>query len=299
MFKLTFVKDLERGTSEVVIPDTPPTKHSPMAVQRPDAARVTTVRGLSFHHPPSKAAKKRTSRRIQFSLWFNTYRKKSPYLTPSARLANFVGIMAANRPPTKSLSFSDGPLVWIDCEMTGLSPATDKILEIAVLITNGDLDLVDDGIEFVVNTDKHSLDKHVFLSASSSCRSDPTRSMNEWCVKQHGSTGLTQACLDSPHSHAHVESEVLKYIQSHIPGRGVGILAGNSVHADRSFLSAHMPSITDWLHYRIVDVSTIKELHRRWYPQKQFPKSESNHRALDDIRGSVRELKWYRDNIFV
>ncbi|KAJ6495760.1 ribonuclease H-like domain-containing protein [Mycena vitilis] len=183
----------------------------------------------------------------------------------------------------RQLSYGDGPMVWVDCEMTGLDPDNDKILEIAVLITNGDLELVDEGIEFIVRTEKATLD-----------------AMNEWCTKQHGQSGLTQACLDSPHSHEQVSKAVLEYIKKWVPQRRVGILAGNSVHADRAFLVKHMPEITEWLHYRIIDVSSVKELSRRWYPQLGIPKlAESNHRALDDIRGSIKELEWYRRNIFM
>ncbi|KAJ7039068.1 ribonuclease H-like domain-containing protein [Mycena alexandri] len=187
--------------------------------------------------------------------------------------------MTSSRP----LSYGDGPMIWVDCEMTGLDPDKDKILEIAVLITNGNLELVDEGIEFIIRTDKKALD-----------------GMDEWCTKQHGQSGLTQACLDSPHSHEAVSKAVVEYIKKWVPQRRVGILAGNSVHADRMFLAKHMPEITEWLHYRIIDVSSVKELSRRWYPQLGIPKlAESNHRALDDIRGSIRELEWYRRNIFI
>ncbi|KAJ7287244.1 ribonuclease H-like protein [Mycena rebaudengoi] len=183
----------------------------------------------------------------------------------------------------RPLSFGDGPLIWVDCEMTGLDPDKDKILEIAVLITNGNLELVDEGIEYIIRTDKASLD-----------------GMDEWCTKQHGQSGLTLACLKSPHSHEAVSKAVLEYIKKWVPSRRTGVLAGNSVHADRAFLAKHMPDITDWLHYRIVDVSSVKELSRRWYPQLGIPKlSESNHRALDDIRGSIKELEWYRRHIFI
>ncbi|PCH35639.1 ribonuclease H-like protein [Wolfiporia cocos MD-104 SS10] len=183
----------------------------------------------------------------------------------------------------KPLDFESGPLVWIDCEMTGLIPRKDKLIEIAVLITDGNLELVDEGIEFVIHADKKLLD-----------------GMDEWCTKQHGQSGLTQACLDSPYSTEYVAQEVLKYIKKWIPTQRIGVLAGNSVHFDRVFLAEEMPEVTDWLHYRIVDVSTIKELSRRWYPSLRMPRTgESSHRALDDIRGSIRELKWYRDHIFV
>ncbi|GLB37755.1 putative ribonuclease H-like protein [Lyophyllum shimeji] len=184
---------------------------------------------------------------------------------------------------SKPLDFNAGPLVWVDCEMTGLDPRTDKILEIAVLITNGNLELVDEGLQFVIRTDKAILDR-----------------MGEWCTKQHGQSGLTQACLNSPYSREYVSNAVLAYIKKWIPEQRVGVLAGNSVHADRSFLAVEMPEVIDWLHYRIVDVSSIKELSRRWYPQLPVPRlSENTHRALDDIRGSIKELQWYRDNIFV
>ncbi|KAJ6589809.1 ribonuclease H-like domain-containing protein [Mycena vulgaris] len=183
----------------------------------------------------------------------------------------------------RQLSYGDGPMVWIDCEMTGLNPDKDKILEIAVLITNGNLDLVDEGIEFIIRTEKASLD-----------------GMDDWCTKQHGQSGLTQACLTSTHSHEEVSEAVLNYIKKWVPQRRTGILAGNSVHADRSFLVKHMPEVMEWLHYRIIDVSSVKELSRRWYPQLGIPKlAESNHRALDDIRGSIKELQWYRRNIFI
>lgn len=189
--------------------------------------------------------------------------------------------MSSYRP---ALRFEDGPLVWIDCEMTGLDPQKHKIIEIAVIITNGNLEPVDQGVNYVIKTDKKDLDM-----------------MDAWCVNQHGSSGLTKACLESPHSHEFVNSSVLAYIKRWIPAPRVGVLAGNSVHADKAFLKVHSPAIIDWLHYRIVDVSSIKELTRRWYPSalSDSRKEICSHRALDDIKGSIRELKWYRDNIFV
>ncbi|KAJ6520744.1 oligoribonuclease [Mycena capillaripes] len=191
----------------------------------------------------------------------------------------------------KQLSYGDGPMVWVDCEMTGLDPDKDQILEIAVSAFFRSSMLVfyttiDDGIEYIIRTEKATLD-----------------AMNEWCTKQHGQSGLTQACLDSPHSHEEVSKAVLEYIKKWVPQRRVGILAGNSVHADRTFLAKHMPEITEWLHYRSLSlshVSSVKELSRRWYPHLGIPKlAESNHRALDDIRGSIKELEWYRRNIFM
>lgn len=191
--------------------------------------------------------------------------------------------MAAAR---ASLTAEDGPLVWIDCEMTGLDPQTDQLLEIAVIITDGQLNPVDEGIEYVISTPKDVLD-----------------SMNPWCVDMHGRTGLTAACLAEPPEHdvAWVEQRVLQYIKRWVPGQRVGVLAGNSVHADRSFLAIGMKQVTDHLHYRIVDVSSIKELTKRWLPKLVMQKNsgESKHRALDDIQWSIKELKYYKENVFL
>jgi len=144
---------------------------------------------------------------------------------------------------------------------------------------------VDEGIEYVIKAEK-----------------DVLEGMNEWCVKQHGQSGLTDACLKSTHTTTSVSHAVLQYIKKWIPEQSIGVLAGNSVHADRAFLVEEMPEVVDWLHYRIVDVSTIKELCRRWSPSRLPPKEEFvdvQHRALDDIRGSLKELQWYRTHFFV
>ncbi|KAF5380556.1 hypothetical protein D9615_004707 [Tricholomella constricta] len=157
----------------------------------------------------------------------NCRRLRTPVIYPGTRTYRIRRSMA------KPLDFNAGPLIWVDCEMTGLDPRTDKILEIAVLITNGDLEIVDKGLEFVIRTDKAVLDR-----------------MGEWCTKQHGQSGLTQACLTSPHSLEEVSKSVLAYIKKWIPQQRTGVLAGNSVHADRSFLVEAMPEVIDWLHYR-------------------------------------------------
>ncbi|KAG8717414.1 hypothetical protein FRC09_014311 [Ceratobasidium sp. 395] len=139
--------------------------------------------------------------------------------------------------------------------------------------------------------------------------------MGEWCVAQHGKSGLTSQAINSPHTPEEVAARVLTYIKRWVPEPRTGILAGNSVHADTMFLRSKGPDsdeqseggvwseIINHLHYRIVDVSTIKELCRRWYPDearrhKEESPKESSHRALDDIRGSIAELKFYRNNIF-
>ncbi|KAF8201013.1 putative RNA exonuclease [Pholiota molesta] len=126
--------------------------------------------------------------------------------------------------------------------------------------------------------------------------------MDAWCTEQHGRSGLTQACLDSPHTLEFVAEKVLDYVKKWIPTERIGVLAGNSVHADRMFLVEQMPKVIDHLHYRfLTDVSSIKEISRRWFAQKGIPPrtAESSHRALDDIRSSIRELQWYRSNVFV
>lgn len=181
------------------------------------------------------------------------------------------------------MNFSAGPIVWVDCEMSGLNPRKDRLLEIAILITNGNMELVDEGIEFVIKTDRSVLEN-----------------MDEWCKTHHGQSGLTRACLSSPYSKDDVSMAILQYIRKWIPEPRTAVLAGNSVHVDRSFLIEELPEVVDWLHYRIIDVSTIKELCRRWYPRLEVPKAHSggSHRALDDIQGSIRELTWYRENIF-
>ncbi|GAA5849080.1 hypothetical protein JCM9279_005785 [Rhodotorula babjevae] len=188
-------------------------------------------------------------------------------------------------------------LVWIDCEMTGLNPylrpnelkagddfLPDRILEIACIVTDKNLEPLDDGVEFIVRTDKEVLEK-----------------MNEWCIKQHGKTGLTQACLDSEHSMEEVDKLVTEYVSQYFPRGTPALLAGNSVHADRAFINKDLPLLASKLHYRILDVSSIKEIGRRWYPSLgwQSKKDEAEHRALADIKASIAELKYYREHLFV
>ncbi|GAA6062869.1 hypothetical protein JCM10212_000791 [Sporobolomyces blumeae] len=191
-------------------------------------------------------------------------------------------------------------ILWIDCEMTGLNPylpreglrpgqpfTPDRILEIACIATNSKLEPLDDGVEYIVKTDKEVLD-----------------AMNDWCIKQHGKTGLTQACLDSKYSMEEVDSLVSAYVAKHFPAPTLALLAGNSVHADRSFINKDLPLLASKLHYRILDVSSIKELARRWYPKavaqsKLKRKEEADHRALSDIKASIEELKFYREHLFV
>ncbi len=174
-------------------------------------------------------------------------------------------------------------LAWMDLEMTGLDPATDVIVEIAVLVTDDELSIVAEGPDLVISTPAEKLD----------AMSDVVRSM-------HTRSGLLDAIRASTVTLEEAGTAVLAFLQEHIKdGRSVP-LAGNSIGTDRRFLAAYLPAIEDWLHYRSVDVSSIKELCRRWYPEALAgaPGKETTHRAMDDIKESVAELAYYREAIF-
>ncbi|KAL7750258.1 Phosphatidylinositol 3,4,5-trisphosphate-dependent Rac exchanger 2 protein [Sorochytrium milnesiophthora] len=190
----------------------------------------------------------------------------------------------ATPPPTLK-----DPLVWIDCEMTGLDLTKDVIIEIACIITNGSLSKSVEGPNLIVHQPPEVMD-----------------AMGSWCAEHHAASGLTAAVLASTVSMQDAESQILGFIQQHVPTARTGVLAGNSVHADKRFLEKDMPRITDYLHYRIVDVSTLKELSRRWYMDSKNkrhlaygPQKKNAHRALDDIRESIEELRWYKKFVFV
>lgn len=173
-------------------------------------------------------------------------------------------------------------LVWIDLEMTGLDPDKDKVLEIATLITDNALTVIAEGPELIIHQEDSVL-----------------QSMNDWCQKQHAKTGLTQAVRASTVSLEQAEQQTLKFIEQYCK-KGTSPLCGNTIYQDRAFLRKHMPKIDQFLHYRIVDVSSVKELVKRWYPNNplsNFKKSDS-HRALADIQESVKELTQYRDAFF-
>ncbi|KAI7845058.1 hypothetical protein COHA_001423 [Chlorella ohadii] len=175
------------------------------------------------------------------------------------------------------------PLIWIDLEMTGLDVESDQILQIAVICTDGSLEEEVEGPEITIHQPEEVL-----------------QSMNEWCVEQHGKSGLTQACRHSTISLAEAEQQVLAFVQQHAPEPGTAQIAGNSVHVDLAFLRKHMPRLVDHLHYRIVDVSTVGELCRRWFPKEHMrgPKKKNTHTALSDIKESIAQLKYYRRSIF-
>lgn len=174
------------------------------------------------------------------------------------------------------------PLVWMDLEMTGLDPDKDRIIEIAALVTDSDLEIVAEGPNLVI----HQGDE--LLAA-----------MDEWNTKHHGESGLTERVRLSTMSEKEAEAQILAFLEEHCePGQSP--LCGNSIHQDRRFLCRYMPKLDAFLHYRLVDVSTVKELCRRWAPEgyAKRPTKHGNHRAMDDIRESVEELRFYRSICF-
>jgi len=175
-------------------------------------------------------------------------------------------------------------LVWIDCEMTGLDLGSDRLIEIAALVTDADLNVLGDGIDVVIHADDAALDGMVDVVA-----------------KMHRSSGLTQEVRASTIDVPTAEAMVMDYIRSHVPQAKTAPLAGNSIATDRGFLARDMPILDDYLHYRMIDVSSIKELCRRWYPKIYYGQPEKGlaHRALADIEESIRELRYYRRIAFV
>src|SRR6266496_1049131 len=174
-------------------------------------------------------------------------------------------------------------LVWIDCEMTGLDLAHDALIEIACLVTNGDLAVLDEGIDLVIKPPAEAIDNML----------DVVREM-------HTASGLLQE-LPSGVTLAEAQDQVLSYVRGHVAEPRKAPLCGNSIATDRSFIARDMPALDAHLHYRMIDVSSIKELARRWYPRVYYaqPEKELAHRALADIHESVRELTYYRQTLFV
>lgn len=174
-------------------------------------------------------------------------------------------------------------LVWLDMEMTGLDPAKERIIEMATIITDGQLAEIAIGPSLVV----HQGD-------------DVLAAMDDWNKKHHGASGLIERVKASTISDADAEAQTLAFINAHCGAKERPVLAGNSIHQDRRFIRRYMPALDARLHYRMVDVSTVKELARRWYPQvaAKQPSKQETHRALDDIRESIEELRYYRDKVF-
>jgi oligoribonuclease len=178
---------------------------------------------------------------------------------------------------------SSDRLVWIDCEMTGLNLESDELVEIAVVITDYDLNPVDPGLDIVIKPDPSALE-----------------GMGDFVREMHTTSGLIDE-IPNGVSVAEAEYQVLEYVLKFIPAEQRAPLAGNSIGTDRAFLAKFMPRLDSQLHYRNVDVSSIKELARRWYPRAYFnaPPKDGGHRALADILESIRELAYYRQAVFV
>ncbi len=175
-------------------------------------------------------------------------------------------------------------LVWIDCEMTGLDLGRDALIEIAALVTDGDLRVLGEGIDLVIHADDALL-----------------AGMPDVVHEMHARSGLTEEVRRSTVTLREAEERVLAYVREHVPDPRTAPLAGNSIATDRGFLARDMPELDAHLHYRMVDVSSIKELCRRWFPRVFYAKPEKglSHRALADIRESIRELDYYRRTLFV
>jgi oligoribonuclease len=175
-------------------------------------------------------------------------------------------------------------LVWIDCEMTGLDLGSDALIEIAALVTDGDLNILGEGVDVVIACDDAKLD----------AMPDVVRDM-------HARSGLTEEVRRSTVTIEQAEKMVLDYVRTHVPDARSAPLAGNSIATDRGFIARDMTELDGYLHYRMIDVSSVKELARRWFPRVFYAKPEKGlaHRALADIRESIRELAYYRQALFV
>ncbi|MEU9504701.1 oligoribonuclease [Micromonospora sp. NPDC048170] len=175
-------------------------------------------------------------------------------------------------------------LVWIDCEMTGLDLGRDKLIEVAALVTDPDLNVLGDGVDVVIHADDAALE-----------------AMPEIVATMHAKSGLTEEVRRSTVTLAEAEQMVLDYVARHVKDPRTAPLCGNSIATDRGFITRDMPRLDAHLHYRMIDVSSIKELCRRWYPRVYFgqPQKGLAHRALADIRESIRELEYYRRTVFV
>lgn len=171
-------------------------------------------------------------------------------------------------------------LVWLDLEMTGLDPKKERVIEIATIVTDSELNILEEGPNLVVKQSKSLL-----------------RKMDDWNQKQHKKSGLLDLVMTSKISEKKAEKETLEFLRKHCEPQK-SPLCGNSIHHDRKFLNAYMPKLNEFLHYRHIDVSTVKALAQWWYPKLKQLKKKEGHRALDDIRESIEELKFYRENVF-
>jgi oligoribonuclease len=176
---------------------------------------------------------------------------------------------------------SSAPLVWVDLEMTGLDPARHVIIEVASIVTDAHLNVIAEGPVLAVRRTDEELAR-----------------IDEWSLRTHKASGLLARVRESAVDIAEAERRTLDFVREYV-GEKASPLCGNSVHQDRLFIAREMPAFDAYLHYRIVDVSSVKELVRRWYPfSLQAPNKKGSHLALDDIRESIEELRWYRQRVF-
>jgi oligoribonuclease len=177
---------------------------------------------------------------------------------------------------------ASGVLLWLDMEMSGLEPDRERILELATILTDGNLAEIAVGPELVIHQTEAVI-----------------AGMDAWNTKHHHGSGLIDRVRASAVTEADAQAQVLAFIDQHVPPKERPVLAGNSIHQDRRFVRRYLPEVEQRLHYRMVDVSTVKELARRWFPGLPIKQKKDSHRALDDIRESIEELQFYRKNVFV
>lgn len=191
--------------------------------------------------------------------------------------------MKRESPADSKGQFVNDMLVWIDCEMTGLDLTTDALIEVAAIVTDGDLNVLGDGVDIIIKPPAIALE-----------------TMTPFVREMHDKSGLL-AELDAGVTLEQAQQQVLDYVRQYVPQERKAPLAGNTIGTDRMFLARDLPELEQWVHYRNVDVSSIKELARRWYPRAyyQSPSKSGNHRALADIQESIEELRYYREAVFV
>jgi len=189
------------------------------------------------------------------------------------------GVKCSNK--ENIMACSDTNLIWLDLEMTGLEPESDVILEIASIVTDSHLNILEEGPVFAIYQPDNILDN-----------------MNQWCIDHHCKSGLTKRCQESTTDIETASRETIKFLEKYVP-KGISPMCGNSIGQDRRFINKYMPEFEDYFHYRNIDVSTIKELARRWKPEVLDKVVKTGaHLALDDIRESIAELKVYQASFF-